>query len=76
VRQLIARVGRTLNLSQLAEGARFSANRAGLVVCGGVAPAVAALRAKRARPAEMMELVRFAASERYLQLRSRNLPRK
>lgn len=76
VRQLIARVGRKLNYSQLAEGARYSSNRAGLVVCGGIAPAVAALRVKRALPAEMMELVRFAASERYLQLRSRNLPRK
>lgn len=75
-RQLIARVGRKLNYSQLAEGARYSSNRAGLVVCGGIAPAVAALRVKRALPAEMMELVRFAASERYLQLRQRNLPRK
>jgi hypothetical protein len=76
VRQLIARVGRKLNYSQLAEGARYSSNRAGLVVCGGIAPAVAALRVKRALPAEMMELVRFAASERYLQLRQRNLLRK
>lgn len=76
VRQLISRVGRKLNYSQLAEGARYSSNRAGLVVCGGIAPAVAALRVKRALPAEMMELVRFAASERYLQLRSRNLPRR
>jgi hypothetical protein len=74
VRQLVARVGRTLDYAQLVEGARASANRAGLVVCGGVAPAVAALRAKRALPAEMMSLVRFAASERYLQLRSRQLP--
>lgn len=76
VRELIQRVGRKLNYAQLAEGARYSSNRAGLVVCGGIAPAVAALRVKRALPAEMMALVRFAASERYLQLRGRIVPRK
>jgi hypothetical protein len=76
VRELIHRVGRTLNYAQLVEGARYSSNRAGLVVCGGIAPAVAALRVKRALPAEMMALVRFAASERYLQLRSRIVPQK
>ena len=76
IRQLIPRVGRKLNYGALAEGARYSSNRAGLVVCGGIAPAVAALRVKRALPAEMMELVRFAASERYLQLRSRVLAKR
>jgi hypothetical protein len=37
---------------------------------------VTALRAKKALPAEMTELVRFAASERYLQLRGRVLGRR
>ncbi|PZR18799.1 MAG: hypothetical protein DI536_02660 [Archangium gephyra] len=76
LRQLVRSVGTKLDLSSLMEGARHSANRAGLVVCGGIAPAMASLRAKRALPSEMIELVRFAASERYLQLRNRNLPRK
>lgn len=58
-------------LGPLVEGARHSLNRAGLVVCGGVAPSLAALKAKKARPLEVAELVRFAASERYLRLRSR-----
>lgn len=76
LRQLVRSVGTKLDLSSLMEGSRHSANRAGLVVCGGIAPAIASLRAKRALPSEMIELVRFAASERYLQLRNRNLPRK
>jgi ribosome maturation protein SDO1 len=38
--------------------------------------AIASLRAKKALPSEMTELIRFAASERYLQLRNRNLPRR
>ncbi|MFZ5442361.1 MAG: tetratricopeptide repeat protein, partial [Myxococcota bacterium] len=76
LRQLARAVGMKLDLSALSEGARHSANRAGLVVCGGVAPAIASLRAKKALPSEMIELVRFAASERYLQLRNRNLPRR
>jgi len=73
LKQLNERVGRSMNLGALAEGARHSANRAGLVVSGGVAPALAALRAKKALSSEMIELVRFAASERYLLLRSRKL---
>jgi tetratricopeptide (TPR) repeat protein len=73
LKQLNERVARKMNLAMLAEGARHSANRAGLVVCGGVAPALAALRAKKALSSEMIELVRFAASERYLVLRSRKL---
>jgi hypothetical protein len=75
LRALLARVGGQLDYAKLAEGARYSSNRAGLVVCGGIAPAVAALRVKRALPTEMRELVRFAASEHYLQLRGRILPR-
>ncbi len=73
LKQLNGKVGRKMNLATLSEAARHSANRAGLVVCGGVAPAVAALRAKKALASEMIELVRFAASERYLLLRSRKL---
>lgn len=76
LRSLVKSVGTKLDLAGLTDGARHSANRAGLVVCGGIAPAIASLRAKKALPSEMMELVRFAASERYLQLRNRNVPRK
>lgn len=76
VRQLFKSAARKLDYSALSEGARHSANRAGLVVCGGIAPAIAALRAKKALPTEMTELVRFAASERYLQMRSRMIPKK
>jgi hypothetical protein len=76
LKQLVKAVGTRLDLAMLTEGARHSANRAGLVVCGGIAPAIASLRAKKALPSETMELVRFAASERYLQLRNRNVPRK
>ena len=73
VRALLASLGSRLDVSQLADGARHTANRAGLVVCGAVGPALAALRAKKALQSEITELVRFAASERYLQLRSRYL---
>jgi hypothetical protein len=71
--ELFAKVGRNLALGSLMEGARHSSNRAGLVVCGGVAPAIAALRAKKALDPEIAEVVKFAASERYLQLRNRHL---
>lgn len=73
LRRLFEQVRENMDLEILAEGARHSANRAGLVVCGGVAPALQALRAKRAPEEELMELVRFAASERYLKLRQRKL---
>lgn len=63
----------SFDLAPLAEGARHSANRAGLVVCGGIAPAVEALRAKRALQNEVVELVRFASSDAYLELRERAL---
>jgi hypothetical protein len=71
VRQLSRTVLPNLDVARLAEGARNAVNRAGLVVCGAVAPAIAALKAKKALSAETVELVRFAASERYLQLRGR-----
>jgi hypothetical protein len=70
-RELLRSVGPRLDLARLADAARSSANRAGLVACGGLAPALAALRTKRALPAETVELVRFAVGEHYLQLRSR-----
>jgi cellulose synthase operon protein C len=73
LKMLFEKIGRSIDLNSLAEGARHSANRAGLVVCGGIAPALAALRAKKALPSEVTELVRFAASERYLMLRTRRL---
>ena len=73
LRQIAGRLGPGPQLDLVVEGARHSANRAGLVVCGGVAPALAALRAKRALEVEVAELMRFAASERYLELRTREL---
>jgi hypothetical protein len=76
VRELFPRVGRSMDLPGLAEAARASVNRAGLVVCGGVAPAIAALRVKKAAPPEMIELIRYAASERYVQLRNRRIGRR
>ena len=70
------RVSEDLRFPVLADGARDSANRAGLVTCGAVGPALAALRSKKALEREMAELLRFAASERYFQLRQRALGRK
>lgn len=61
---------RQFDVSALADAARDSANRAGLVACGSVGPAIASLRMKRALEREVVELVRFAASERYFQLRT------
>ena len=62
---------RSVTLDRLSEGARHTANRAALLVAGGVAPVVSALRAKRDSEEELAELLRFAASERYLTFRSR-----
>lgn len=73
LRVLWPTVAPTVELSSLMEGARHSVNRAGLIVCGGIAPVIALLRAKKALPIEVTELVRFAGSDRYLQLRSRKL---
>ncbi len=56
--------------SALADAARDSANRAGLVACGSMGPALTVLRARRDNEAELVELLRFAASERYLPLRA------
>jgi len=73
VKQLYEKNARKIEVQKLQEGARHSANRAGLVVCGGIAPALAALRAKKALESELLEVIRFAASERYLGLRGRRL---
>lgn len=56
--------------SALADAARDSANRAGLVACGSIGPALSVLRTRRGNEAELVELLRFAASERYLPLRA------
>ncbi|MFL5348554.1 MAG: tetratricopeptide repeat protein [Hyalangium sp.] len=61
---------RQFDVSAMADAARDSANRAGLIACGAVGPALAALKMKRALEREVVELVRFAASERYFQLRT------
>jgi tetratricopeptide (TPR) repeat protein len=65
---LFATATRQFDVAALADAARDSANRAGLIACGAVGPALAALRLKRALEREVIELVRFAASERYFQL--------
>jgi hypothetical protein len=62
---------RGVSFERIAEAARHTANRAGLIVAGGVGPVVAALRAKRNADDELLELLEFAASERYLKLRAR-----
>jgi tetratricopeptide (TPR) repeat protein len=73
IKELLAARGRELSLPRLGEAARHSANRAGLVVAGGIAPALTGMRAKKALKSEVVELLRFAASERYLELRGRRL---
>jgi tetratricopeptide (TPR) repeat protein len=60
---------RDFDASLLVSAARDSANRAGLVASGGPGPALTVLRARRPHESELEELVRFAASERYLALR-------
>ncbi|WP_304504096.1 hypothetical protein [Corallococcus sp. EGB] len=65
---------RDFDASLLVAAARDSANRAGLVACGGPGPALTALRARRPHDSELEELVRFAASERYLALRDASEP--
>lgn len=70
IRELRRQIADSLDIDALAQAARHSVNRAGLVVAGGVAPALRGLEAKRASEGERIELLRFAASERYLRLRS------
>lgn len=56
--------------AQLMLAARHSANRAGLLAAGGVAPALRAMQLKRADTDELAELVRFAVSDRMVRIRS------
>ncbi|MFY0573658.1 hypothetical protein ACN28S_04160 [Cystobacter fuscus] len=67
---LLESAQREFDAAALAEAARHSANRAGLVAGGGPGPALAALRQLKSSEPECIELVRFSASERYLPLRA------
>jgi hypothetical protein len=58
-----------LDVRTLKRAARFSAHRAGLAASGDVAASLAALRALGAGEDEQAQLVRFAVSERYFQMR-------
>ena len=59
-----------LDLLALRQAARFSAQRAGLVVAGGIGYAAAALKKLGGTEDERRELVRFAASERCFLMRT------
>ena len=73
VRELYAfNQGKKPAIERMVEGARHSANRAGLVVCGAVSPALKALKAKHASEREVSELLRFASSEAYAKVRRRS----
>lgn len=69
---LVALEQQPADFEVLADAARHSANRAGLVVAGDIGPAVRALRAKRGATVELAELVRFAASDRFLDVGDRS----
>jgi hypothetical protein len=71
LRELHAAAAQRLNLPEMKQGAVHSINRAGLVVCGALGPALSALRETGASASEQEELVRFGASPRYLALRTR-----
>lgn len=60
---------RDLETGALDEAARHTANRGGLLACGSVGPALAALESLRAPTVERAELVLYAASEPYFALR-------
>lgn len=71
LRELYAPVTSSLDLDTLAIAASQTLDRAGLVIAGAVEPALHALKRRRAAPSELVALMRFAASERYFQLRAR-----
>lgn len=71
--ELLVQLGRRINIDALLDGARHSTNRAGLMVCGSLASALHALKAKKALKAELEELVRFAMSEDYFMLTSQRV---
>jgi thioredoxin-like negative regulator of GroEL len=66
---LLEKAQQEFDPTALADAARHSANRAGLVTCGGVGAALMVLRNLKTSDQDLVELVRFAASERYLPLR-------
>ncbi len=68
IRKRMEREGRSVRWERLQEGARHTANRAGFLLAGGLLPSLRALKAKRARSTEIVELVRFAASQRFFEL--------
>lgn len=70
---LLESVGRSVDVDALADAARHSVNRAGLVVTGSLGPVLRALKAKGAPENELEEVVRFASSERFLGLKLRAL---
>lgn len=71
--ELLVSLGRKLKIDALLEGSRHSVNRAGLMVCGGLGPALHALKAKKALKSELEELVRFAMSDEYFALTARSV---
>ncbi len=74
LRTLYTRVGRLLHWPVLRLAAQHSMNRAGLVVSGSASSALVALRRAEGSSDALAELVRFAASERYFRLISRQAP--
>jgi hypothetical protein len=71
--ELLVSLGRKIKIEAMLDGARHSVNRAGLVVCGGLGPALHALKAKKALKSELEELVRFAMSEEYFALTAKRV---
>ncbi len=71
--ELLVSLGRKLKLEALLEGSRHSVNRAGLMVCGALGPALHALKAKKALKSELEELVRFAMSDAYFALTAKSV---
>jgi hypothetical protein len=75
VRALYRAIDSAFDVEAFVQGAADSANRAGLVVAGGVGPALSALQSLAASQREVVELIRFASSERYLGIRENQPPR-
>ena len=66
---LLEKAQQDFDPTALADAARHSDNRAGVITCGGVGAALTVLRNLKTSDQDLVELVRFAASERYLPLR-------
>jgi hypothetical protein len=71
VKALLKLHGSQLAFASLRRAARYSAHRAGLWVSGDLGASLTALRALGGREDEQLELIRFAASERYFQMTQR-----